>query len=435
MGPSARREYVRDVQMKYQKAKGRKEKGRILSELCENLDCHRKHAVRLVNGPEPVLEGPFRQRDTVYPERLIRILEVVWNSSHHLWSERLKAALPLWLPWIKKRWGLGPKDVKLLLSMSPRTMDRRLAPYKRKLSRRIYGKTKPGKFLRQRIPIQTSSWEISEPGWMEADTVSHSGPSAQGVFAYTVNEVCPFSGWDESVAVLGKKAVVVRDALIEMRAAMPFEQKGIDSDNGDEFVNWELDRYCHDTGLKRFRSRPYKKDDQAHIEQKNWTNVRKFIGWDRYDTQEAVDAMNDLYRNELRLLVNFFLPSVKLKHKIRVGSKIKRVHDDAKTPLDRLLESGKGDRKKLDEYRRLRKRLDPFKLSRVVNKKLERIWSLSSKGPVLPTLRVSAGKREWWRPRFIDDDAPGSSSEPFKDMDLQRLEEQLSRDKRLQTRW
>jgi transposase InsO family protein len=429
MGPSARREYVRDVQLKYRKAEGRREKGRIISEVCENLGgCHRKHAIRLLNGAPATLERPFRHRDLVYPERLIRILEAIWEASQHLWSERLKSALPLWLPWIKKRWKLDAKEDRQLLRMSPRTMDRRLASYKRRISRRIYGKTKPGRLLRRRIPIQTESWDIREPGWMEADTVSHSGPSAQGVFAYTVNETDLFSGWVESWAVLGKKALMVRNALHEMRLAMPFEQKGIDSDNGDEFVHWELDSYCRETGLRRFRSRPYKKNDQAHIEQKNWTNVRQFIGWDRYDVQAAVDAMNDLYRNELRLLCNLFLPSVKLTHKIRVGSKLKRVHDDAKTPLDRLLESGMGDRQKLDEYRRLRKGLDPFELSRIIDKKLERIWSLASKTPVLPAPQPSAGKRAWWGPRLVNGDAPDAIIAPCQDRDIQKFRCQLYRD-------
>lgn len=429
MGPSARREYVRDVQMKYQKAEGRKEKGRILNEVVENLGCHRKHAVRMLNGAAPRMDRPFRHRDRIYPERLIRILEATWKAGQHLWSERLKAALPLWLPWIKKRWELGDKEQQMLLAMSPRTMDRRLAPYKLKLSRRIYGTTKPGRWLRARIPIQTESWDVPEPGWMEADTVSHSGPSAQGVFAYTVNEVDLFSGWDESAAVLGKKSLKVLDALHGMRQAMPFEQKGIDSDNGDEFVNWELDRYCRETGIRRFRSRPNKKDDQAHIEQKNWTNVRKVIGWDRLDTQEAVDAMNDLYRNELRLLCNLFLPSVKLKDKIRKGSKLKRVHDDAKTPLDRLLDSKMGDRQKLDEYRRLRKQLDPFELSGIIDKKLERVWSLAAKGPIRTAAPLSAGKRRWWEPRPVDDDAPGVISLPFRNIEMRRIRHQLYQDK------
>lgn len=424
---------MRDVQVKYQKALGRRAKGRILQEVSENLGCHRKHAIRILNGAAPTMDRPFRHREPVYTERVIRVLETVWQATQHLWSERLKAAVPLWLPWIKKRWHLSAQEQRQLLAMSPRTMDRRLGPYKVKLRRRIYGKTKPGRWLRKTIPIRTQSWDVPEPGWMEADTVSHSGPSAQGLFAYTVNEVDLFSGWDESVAVLGKGCVGVKDALVEMREAIPFEQKGIDSDNGDEFVNWELDRYCRATGLKRFRSRPNKKDDQAHVEQKNWTHVRKFIGWDRYDTQEAVDALNDLYRNELRLLCNLFLPSVKLTNKIRVGSKIKRVHDDAKTPLDRLLESKMGNRDCLEQYRRMRMRLDPFELSRIVDQKLDRIWALASKKQVQPAQKMPLRKRPWWEPELTDDDAPGAISVPFRDVGMARIRKQWYRDRLFQT--
>lgn len=178
--------------------------------------------------------------------------------------------------------------------------------------------------------------------------------------------------------MLGKQAKNVVEGAKEMRQAMPFEQKGIDTDNGEEFINWELDRYCQNTGLKRFRSRPYKKDDQAHIEQKNGTHVRRLIGWDRYDTEEAVAAMNDLFRNEWRLLTNLFLPSVKLANKIRIGSKIKRVYGAPKTPLDRLRDSGKGDRKKIEELYKLRGELNPFELAKQVEAKLERIWKLAS---------------------------------------------------------
>lgn len=432
MGPSARREYVRDVQTKYRMAQGRKAKGRILKEVVENLGVHRKHAIRLLNGAAPSLERPFRVREVEYPERLVEILLEVWKAMQHPWSERLKAGLPLWLPSTRKRWELSAEDERLLLAMSPRTMDRRLAKHKRELRRRIYGKTKPGRFLRQKIPIQTESSQVCEPGFMEVDTVSHSGQCASGLWGNTVNEVDLLSGWDESMAVLGKRAEDVTVALDEMRRALPFEQKGIDSDNGEEFINWHLDRYCEATGLKRFRSRPYKKDDQAHVEQKNWTHVRKLIGWDRYDTPEAVAALNALLREEWRLLTNLFLPSVKLTGKIRKGSKLIRVHDDAKTPLDRLLESGKGDRRKLDEYRRLRKRLDPFELARIVERKLERLWALASTGPAKPAPK--APRLGWWETHPIAEDAPGAISVPFQDLQLARIRKQWARDRYLGTR-
>lgn len=406
MSPSARGQYVRRMQALYREAKGRREKSRLLDQVSETLGRGRRQAKRLMGGKEPPIERPFRQREPVYPERLIRILEEVWAAAQYLWSVRLKAALPLWMPWIKRRWELSTQEERLLLAMSPATMDRRLGPHKRRLGRKIYGQTKPGRWLRQTIPIQTESWNVPEPGWLEVDTVSHSGPNASGTFAATLNQVDLFSGWVEMRAILGKRAEKVVAATEDIRRELPFELKGMDSDNGDEFINYELDRYCRKTGVRRFRSRPNKKDDQAHIEQKNGTHVRRLIGWDRYDTPEAVDAMNDLYRNEWRQLANLFLPSVKLANKLRIGSRIKRVYGDAQTPLDRLLGSGQGDRVKLEALRRLRGRLDPFELSRAVDRKLQAVWDRASRGPIKAASATYVPAQSRWEVITRQDNIP-----------------------------
>lgn len=425
MSPLARREYVRRMQALYRKAKGRKEKSRLLGQVSETLGRSRRQAKRLMRRPPR--EGPFRHRKPVYPERLVRTLAVVWEATQHLWSVRLKAALPLWMPWIRRRWTLSHKEEKLLLEMSPATIDRRLAPHKTRLRRRIYGGTKPGRWLRKTIPIQTESWKVREPGWMEVDTVSHSGPSAAGLFAYTLNQVDLCSGWVEMRAILGKKAEKVVAATEAMRQVLPFEQKGMDSDNGEEFINWTLDSYCRKTGVKRFRSRPNKKDDQAHIEQKNGTHVRRLIGWDRYDTAKAVDAMNDLYRNEWRLLANLFLPSVKLADKIRRGSRIKRVYEDPKTPLDRLLNSGQGDRNRLEGLRQMRERLDPFNLAKVVDRKLEVVWKLASRGRIKAAPTPYAPAKRW--PVILEDDVPQPLFLPRHNSDLAMIRKQCWRDR------
>lgn len=388
---------MRRMQVLYRDVKGRRQKSRLLGQVSETLGCHPKHAGRLMRGKTPSVGRSIRQRDPVYPERLVDILKAVWEAAQYPWSVRLKALLPLWLLWIRKRWEMSAKEEGQLLAMSPATMDRRLAAHRKRLGRKIYGQTKPGRWLRQTIPIQTDSSKVPEPGWMEADTVSHSGPCAAGLFAYTLDQVDLFSGWVELRAILGKSAAGVVRATTEMRRELPFEFKGMDTDNGEEFINYELDRYCRSTGVKRFRSRPYKKDDQAHVEQKNGTHVRRLIGWHRYDTLEAVEAMNDLYCNEWRLLANMFLPSVKLERKVRIGSKIKRIYEDAKTPLDRLLESEYGDRDKLDELRRMRGRLDPFELAKGVDRKLDALWKLASRGRIkaAPTSYVPAAKTLW----------------------------------------
>jgi len=429
MSPSVRREYVRHMQGRYRGVGRRSEKSRLITEVSENLGCQRKHAARRLRGKIVSLEKPWRQRDPIYPERLVRILEIVWEAAQHPFGVRLKETLPLWLPWIRRRFIIDGKDEKQLLAMSPATIDRRLAAYKRKRSRKIYGKTKSGRWLRQTIPIQTESWDVPEPGWLEIDTVSHSGSSAEGLFAYTVNQTDLFSGWTECRAILGKGAAEVREAIDAMRQDLPFDLKGLDSDNGEEFINWMLDRYCRESNVQRFRSRPYKKDDQAHIEQKNWTHVRKLIGYDRYDTQQAVEAMNDLYRNEWRLFCNMYLPTMKLDKKIRVGAKIKRIYKKAMTPLDRLLESDRGNRRKLEALRDLREKLDPFELSATIDKKLAAIWKLAAKAGLQRVEKPS--RKPYWRHRPDLYEMPTEVFLPLRNISMERMLRQWSFEKRL----
>lgn len=430
MSPSARREYVARMQAIYRGWRGRKEKSRVLDQVCETLKRCRRTAKRLMRGRPPPVDKPVRCREPIYPERLIRVLGSVWEAAQYPWSVRLQALLPLWMPRIKQRWDLTTQEQRHLLKMSPATMDRRLAPRRKQLGRKIYGQTKPGRWLRQTIPIQTDSSNVKEPGWMEADTVSHSGPNASGLFASTLDHTDLFSGWVELWVILGKTAAKVVAATAAMRVELPFDLKGTDTDNGEEFINYELDHYCRRTGVKRFRSRPYKKNDQAHVEQKNGTHVRRLIGWHRYDTQEAVDAMNDLYRNEWRLLTNLFLPSVKLDYKIRRGSKIKRIYKDAETPLDRLLESKHGDRVKLEKLRQLRERLDPFELSKAVDRKLQAIWKLASEGRIkpAPTPYVPATKPRW-EDMVREDDLPAVLYQRAQDNDLDRIRKGWWRDR------
>lgn len=181
MSPLARREYVARMQELYRNASKRREKSRLLEQVCETLKRGRRTAKRLMRTP--LADKPKRQREPVYPERLVRVLAEVWEAAQYAWSVRLKAVLPLWMPRIKERFQLTPKEQALLLAMSTATMDRRLASRRRELGRKIYGQTKPGRYLRQTIPIQTDSSGIKEPGWFETDTVSHSGPNSAGLFA------------------------------------------------------------------------------------------------------------------------------------------------------------------------------------------------------------------------------------------------------------
>ena len=179
--------------------------------------------------------------------------------------------------------------------------------------------------------------------------------------------------------MLGKGETAIVEAFQDIEATLPFRLLGIDSDNGSEFINWHLGRWCAKRNIQFTRGRPYKKDDNAHVEQKNWTHVRKLLGWDRYDTPQGVEAVNDLYRNELRLWMNLFLPSVKLRKKIRVGSKLRRQYSPAQTPLDRVLASPGVDPERAAALRDLRQRLDPFELARTIDLKLQRIGALADR--------------------------------------------------------
>jgi hypothetical protein len=380
LGSKGRWEYLKAIYERYRKA-GRKAKKVILSEFCSNTGYHRKYALRLLNGPRPEKQrtGQERRRGLTYNQEMLAILTAVWEAAGYPWSVRLKALLPQWMPWIRKRFRLRAEIEKQLLHISPRQMDRRLRAQKTQRRRRLYGRTKPGYLLKHHIPVKTDRWDVQSPGFTEADLVSHSGHSASGEFAHTLNVTDIHTTWTESLAVRGRGEEPVQRGLNDNATTLPFALLGVDTDNGSEFINHHLKRWCDLRQIQFTRGRPYKKDDNAHIEQKNWTHVRKLLAWDRYDTHEAVVAMNDLYRNELRLWMNLLLPSVKLLKKVRVGSRVRRVYDAARTPFERVRESGQADPEKVAKLEELRKRLDPFQLSLTIERKLERISRLANR--------------------------------------------------------
>ena len=378
MSPQARRELLVSVYGRYRKA-SRREKALILNGLCAATGYNRKYVIHLLSHPPDGKQRRRRPRRARYGQEVIRVLSKIWEAAGYPWSVRLKALLPLWLPWARRRLKISPAIEQQLLAMSPRTMDRRLGPFKRRLGHKLYGRTKPGSLLKHHIPLQTSSWAETRPGFMEIDLVSHSGNSASGEFLHSLNVTDLATTWVETRAVLGKGQAGVAQALAEICQALPFPLRGVDSDNGSEFINHHLVRFCRQRQIQFTRSRPYKKDDNAHIEQKNWTHVRKLLGWDRFDSQEALMALNDLYRNELRLMMNLFQPTVKLASKDRVGSRLRRRYTPAQTPLDRLLTCvGEDLLPKAQQLRALRDTLDPFSLSKIIERKLHRIYQLAN---------------------------------------------------------
>jgi hypothetical protein len=378
LGRTTRWEYLREIHPRYRNA-CREEKGRILDEFCKVTGYNRKYAIRVLGGPPPERRAPRRRgRKPSYGDKAVSILAAVWAAAGYPWSVRLKALLPLWLPWIRKHHGLTAKVEEQLLAISARQIDRRLAGARKRAGRRLYGRTKPGSLLKHHVPLRTDRWDVSRPGYTEIDLVSHSGNCASGEFAHTLNVTDIHTTWTESVAQLGKAEVRVRDGLDRIRKDLPFDLMGIDSDNGSEFLNAHLVRYCKRESIQFTRGRPYKKDDNAHIEQKNWTHVRKLMGWVRHDSEEAVDAMNLLYRGDLRLLQNLFLPSVKLQRKERIGSRVRRCYEAPRTPFDRVRECKEIRPEIVERLREQRERLDPFLLSRSIDRQLERIHAMAN---------------------------------------------------------
>lgn len=382
----SRRELMDSMANRYRKA-SKASKTRILDEVCAATGFHRKYAIARINLVETSRRVSCRRtkrRDKRYGREVLTVIEKVWEEAGYPWSARLKAILRLWLPAIRNHYGTSPGVEAQLFEISPRTIDRALKGKKRELRRRLFGRTRPGTLLRNQIPIKCEHWDVHEAGHLELDTVSHCGGNGEGQFAYSLNLTDIASTWVETRSVLGKGEAGIVEAFSEVREVLPFKLLDIDSDNGSEFINHHLYRYCESREIGFTRGRPYKKDDNAHIEQKNWTHVRKLIGWDRYATPEAVAAINDLYVQELRLYMNLFQPSVKLIRTERRGSCKVRRYDEPRTPLDRLRGMPGADPKKVEALLHLRSRLDPFSLSRIIRRKLERIWKMRQTGKQAP---------------------------------------------------
>jgi hypothetical protein len=378
MSQKSKWEYLKAIYTRYRKV-SKPLRSLILTEFCQVCGYHRKYAIRLLHGPAPQKsKHPPKTRRPTYGPRVISTLSAIWEAAGYPCSARLKALLPLWLPWAIKRLTISAQVQKQLLTISPATIDRRLGAKKRQLKKRLYGRTKPGTLLKHHIPIKTDSWNVKTPGFTEIDLVSHSGNSASGEFLHSLNVTDIHSTWVESRAVMGKSQIGVLNAMQDIEQALPFKLLGIDSDNGSEFINYHLKTFCDQNQIQLTRGRPYKKDDNAHIEQKNYTHVRKIFGYLRYDSQSAQKAINDLYQNELRILENLFLPSMKLSKKTRVGSKLQRRYDKPQTPLERLLHCPQADPLKTQELKWLRDKTDPFELAKRTEQKLERIFEMAN---------------------------------------------------------
>ena len=384
MSPQSKREYRETVHLRYKKAR-RNEKTAILDEFCATCGCHRKHAIRVLKGFKRFTKPKQKKRGKppIYQnEAIIKPLKEIWLAANLPCSKRLKVILAIWLPGYVQFFGeLSANVIQALLSISPPTIDRILKPIRIQYTKRGRATTKPGTLLRKQIPIKTNQWDESRPGFLEADTVAHCGESTVGMYVNTIDLVDIATGWTEQRAVWGKGETGVLQQLILIEESLPFPILGFDCDNGGEFLNYHLQKHFAErkSPVQFTRSRAYHKDDNAHIEQKNWTHVRQWLGYDRLDNQDVVAPLNNLYTKEWRLFHNFFCPSVKLIAKKRIGSQTIKQHDLPKTPYQRIMESPHIHQSVKASLSKQLENLNPFLLRKIMDKKLKIVFSINNK--------------------------------------------------------
>jgi hypothetical protein len=319
----------------------------------------------------------------MYGPLVVEALRAVWEASDRLCSKRLKPFLPELLS-VMRRCGESKITVEIetqLLRMSAATIDRLLHSWKQKGGRRSLSTTKPGSLLRSAIPIRTfADWQENRPGFIEVDLVAHCGESLDGFYLNTLMAVDVATGWSEFIGVWGRGQQRVGTAVHHVRQRLPFPLLGLDSDNGSEFINQDLASWCRRESITFTRSRPYKKNDNCYVEQKNGSIVRRIIGRDRYSSKQAYETLNRIYYL-LRLYVNFFQPMMKLVSKTRHGAKVYRVYDTARTPYQRVLNSVVLTEAKKAELYTTYAHLNPVTLLKQINDNVESLWRLRDRHP------------------------------------------------------
>jgi hypothetical protein len=339
---ATRKEIINRQRNKYLKTK-KKEKGKILDSICFSTGLSRSRAKHLLSKPETRARQRKPGRTRKYGTDVEKSLEQIWAMMDFASGRRLVAGMEDMLNALTAHGELSLSDeLRLkLMCLSASTADRLLKKAKEKPTNKGKSTTKPGTLLKKQIPLRMGDeWDENEPGFVEIDLVAHCGETTAGdyVNTLTVTDIC--SGWTETTAILNKAQMHTFKGLKSIESLQPFPYKGIDSDNGSEFINAHLLNWCKQNSIVFTRSRPYKKNDNCHVEQKNWHMVRRNIGYARYEGQEAVDALNAFYLL-LRLHCNFFLPQSKLIKKERVGARVYKRYDTPKTPFRRLLDSDK----------------------------------------------------------------------------------------------
>jgi len=377
MSQRSKRELLEAIQPRYLKAR-RSEKKTILDEFVAATGYHRKYAIRLLKHGRPRHSSKKHGLPKVYHGGVVAALERIWEICGRICSKRLHPFLPEMVKVLERCGELQlPVETKvLLLQMSSATMDRCLRPVRFDHPHGL-STTKPGTLLKKAIPVRTyASWDEDRPGFLEIDLVAHCGETAEGQFVNTLTCVDVSTGWTECLAVRQRNQQTVFEAIQAMRARLPFPLLGIDSDNGSEFINDLLYRYCLTEKITFTRSRPYRKNDQAHVEQKNWSVVRHLVGYDRFDSEPEYTLLQSIYDN-LRFYFNFFQPVLKLTSKENVDKKIIKRYDTAATPYQRVLNSMDIPFESKARLTNLYVQLNPVQLRNIIDQKVAKLWKLS----------------------------------------------------------
>lgn len=377
---------------KYFKAT-KKEKTIVLNEYIKNTGHNRKYVIATLNADAVwANNGARKPRPKQYGPEIDVPLAKVWGIFDFACGQRLKSCITEELERLRMfgEIRISDKTAAQLKQMSSATIDRHLKVPRRKEHKRQFSTTRPGSLLKKKIAIRLTDWDTQKIGFLEVDLVAHCGSSTRGDFLNTVSLPEIATGWWEGEAIMGKGQRVTLEAIKLMKKRTPFIWLGLDSDNGSEFINYPLSDYCHDEKLIFTRSRENKKNDNAYVEQKNWTHVRKIFGYFRYDTAAEQAIMNSLYRNELRLYKNFFQPIMKLAKKTRIGAKRHRKYEPAKTPFKRLLESDQIDATTKKRLKYHHEQLNPAALKRAIEKKtlmLYQAYRAKKRGMSRPIIR------------------------------------------------
>jgi len=378
MSQRTRTEVLEKLRRRYETA-GTEHKRKLIDQAVQLLGYHRKAAIRALHRPI-VERGPLilTGRPVKYePSQLVPWLRPIWQATDYACGRRLVAMLPEWIPAYEQHEKRMPGEVreKLLLA-SGRTLDRLLEPLRGQGAGRSL--TRPGSLLRQQIPIRGSVWEEGKAGWLEVDTVALCGGSVAGDFVWMLDGVDYATTWVELRAMWGRGQVGTLAALQDMEACLPFSLLGLDSDNGGEFLNYHVLKWLQQRRRPVFmtRSRPYKKDDNAHVEQKNWTHVRQCFGYERHDHPELVEPMNVLVKGAYGQLLNYFHASLKLDHKEHKGGKVQRIYGPAQTPLARVLASAEVSAATKKRLLQDKARLNPFALKQAVTRSMKAISAM-----------------------------------------------------------